>query len=147
MTIADLPAINASLNALSTVFIAAGWFWIRRNVWQRHVPCMIAAIISSTCFLVGYVVYHAHAGEKSSGYSGWLAAIYFPILISARATGVRRSAAGHRHPGAGFSTPMGPAPASRALDDADLALCLGHRVCSFISCSINGSRRRAFVRH
>ena len=82
MSISDLPAINATFNAISTVFIAMGWFWIRRDVWQRHVPCMIAAIASSTCFLVGYVVYHANVGEKSSGYSGWLAAVYFPMLAS-----------------------------------------------------------------
>src|ERR1043166_8082928 len=78
----DLPAINASFNLLSTIFISAGWFWIRREIWQRHVPCMIAAIICSTAFLIGYVVYHVHFGEKSSGYTGWLAAIYFPILAS-----------------------------------------------------------------
>src|ERR1700730_7459358 len=82
MTIGDLPAINASLNFISTIFISAGWFWIRRNAWQRHVPCMIAAIVSSTLFLVGYIVYHVHVGEKSSGYTGLTAWIYFPILIS-----------------------------------------------------------------
>jgi len=82
MAISDLPAINASLNLISTVFISAGWFWIRRNVWQRHVPCMIAAVISSTLFLVCYIIYHLHIGEKSSGYHGWLAAIYFPMLAS-----------------------------------------------------------------
>ncbi len=82
MRIEDLPAINASLNFVSTIFISAGWFYIRRNIWQRHVPCMIAAIVSSTLFLVGYIVYHLHAGEKSSGYSGWIAAIYFPILAT-----------------------------------------------------------------
>src|SRR3981081_2635403 len=82
MTIGDLPAINASLNFISTIFISAGGFWIRRNVWQRHVPCMIAAIISSTLFLVGYIVYQVHVGEKSSGFTGWVAWIYFPMLIS-----------------------------------------------------------------
>ena len=82
MTISDLPAINATLNLISTIFISAGWFWIRRNIWQRHVPCMIAAILSSTLFLVGYVTYHVHVGEKSSGFSGWIAWIYFPMLIS-----------------------------------------------------------------
>src|ERR1700737_5093790 len=82
MTISDLPAINASLNLVSTIFISMGWFWIRRNIWQRHVPCMIAAIISSTLFLVGYIVYHVHVGEKSSGYTGWIATIYFPLLAS-----------------------------------------------------------------
>src|SRR3977135_2133639 len=82
MTINDLPAINASLNFVSTIFICAGWYWIRRNVWQRHVPCMIIAIISSALFLVGYITYHIHVGEKSSGFRGWLAAIYFPMLAT-----------------------------------------------------------------
>src|SRR5437870_13838799 len=82
MKVTDLPAINASLNLVSTIFISMGWFWIRRNIWQRHVPCMIAAIISSTLFLVGYIVYDVHVGEKSSGYTGWIAVIYFPMLAS-----------------------------------------------------------------
>ena len=82
MTISDLPALNASLNAISTVLIATGWYLIRRGYWQRHVACMIAAVISSTFFLVGYIVYHVHVGEKSSGYTGWIAAVYFPILAS-----------------------------------------------------------------
>ena len=82
VSISDLPAINALFNLISTIFICMGWFWIRRNIWQRHVPCMIAALISSTCFLVGYVIYHAHVGEKSSGYTGLIAAIYFPLLAS-----------------------------------------------------------------
>jgi uncharacterized membrane protein YozB (DUF420 family) len=82
MRVSDLPALNASLNLLSTLFISAGWFWIRREIWQRHVPCMIAAMVTSIGFLVGYIVYHAQVGEKSSGYTGWLAAIYFPLLAS-----------------------------------------------------------------
>jgi putative membrane protein len=82
MTISDLPAINASLNFVSTVFISLGWFWIRRDAWQRHVPCMIIAIVSSTLFLVGYVTYHVHVGEKSSGYTGWIAMVYFPMLAT-----------------------------------------------------------------
>jgi putative membrane protein len=44
--------------------------------------CMIVAVISSAFFLVGYIVYHVHVGEKSSGYTGLIAAIYFPILAS-----------------------------------------------------------------
>ena len=50
MTISDLPAINASFNATSTVFISLGWFFIRRGFWQRHVVCMILALISSSFF-------------------------------------------------------------------------------------------------
>ncbi len=82
MTISDLPAMNAWLNGISTVFIAAGWYRIRRGHWKRHVACMITAIVSSTCFLTGYLIYHAHVGEKSSGYTGITAWIYFPLLIT-----------------------------------------------------------------
>ena len=82
LSISDLPAVNASLNFVSTIFIATGWYFIRRGAWRRHVACMITALFSSTLFLVGYVVYHIQVGEKSSGYTGWIAAIYFPILAS-----------------------------------------------------------------
>jgi putative membrane protein len=82
MNVADLPAVNASLNFVSTIFIATGWYLIRRGAWRRHMACMITAVISSTLFLFGYIVYHLQVGEKSSGYTGWIAAIYFPILAS-----------------------------------------------------------------
>jgi putative membrane protein len=82
MSVSELPALNACLNFISTVFISAGWYLIRRGFWRQHVACMITALISSTAFLTGYLVYHAHVGEKSSGYTGWTAAIYFPLLAS-----------------------------------------------------------------
>jgi putative membrane protein len=59
-----------------------GWYFIRHGQWRRHMACMITAVFSSACFLTGYIIYHASAGEKSSGYTGWIAAIYFPILAS-----------------------------------------------------------------
>ncbi|MGH8093044.1 MAG: DUF420 domain-containing protein [Chthoniobacterales bacterium] len=82
MVISDLPAVNASLNASSTAFISLGWWFIRRGFWRQHIACMITAIVSSSFFLVGYIVYHVHAGEKSSGYHGLIAWFYFPMLIS-----------------------------------------------------------------
>jgi putative membrane protein len=81
-SISDLPALNALFNFISTVFILTGWYCIRHGAWRQHMACMITAVISSTFFLIGYIVYHVHAGEKSSGYTGWLAAIYFPILAT-----------------------------------------------------------------
>jgi putative membrane protein len=83
-SISDLPAINASLNLVSTVFILTGWYLIRHGAWRRHVACMIVALISSTLFLTGYITYHAHVGEKSTHFSagGIVAIIYFPMLIS-----------------------------------------------------------------
>ena len=59
-----------------------GWYFIRRGQWRRHMACMITAVLSSTFFLVGYITYHARVGEKSSGYTGWIAAVYFPMLAS-----------------------------------------------------------------
>lgn len=82
MTISDLPALNASLNFTSTIFISLGWWLIRRGQWRWHIACMITALISSSAFLAGYLIYHAHAGEKSSGYHGLIAWFYFPMLAS-----------------------------------------------------------------
>jgi uncharacterized membrane protein YozB (DUF420 family) len=82
MAISDLPALNASLNLLSTIFISLGWWLIRRGQWRAHIACMITALVSSSGFLAGYLIYHAHAGEKSSGYHGLIAWFYFPMLIS-----------------------------------------------------------------
>ena len=80
--LSDLPALNATFNLISTVFITTGWILIRRGIWRGHIACMITALVSSLCFLTGYIIYHVNVGEKSSGYSGMIAAVYFPILIS-----------------------------------------------------------------
>ncbi len=84
MTVSDLPALNASLNAIATVFISAGWYFIRRGRWRRHVACMIAAVITSTVFLVSYLTYHYARGGQSTLFSGHgiIRPIYFTILIS-----------------------------------------------------------------
>jgi uncharacterized membrane protein YozB (DUF420 family) len=84
LKVTDLPAINASLNLISTIFISCGWYLIRRGHWRRHVACMIPALISSTLFLVGYVIYHAHVGERSTQFTatGIVRAFYFAMLIS-----------------------------------------------------------------
>lgn len=82
MTISDLPALNASLNAFSTVFIAAGWYFIRRGLWRQHIACMITAIVSSSAFLTSYLIYHAHAGSVRFTALGIARPIYYTILIT-----------------------------------------------------------------
>jgi putative membrane protein len=84
ISISDLPAINASLNLVSTVFISMGWYFIRHGAWRRHMACMITAVISSTGFLAGYLVYHAHVGEKSTHFAaqGIVRPLYFAMLSS-----------------------------------------------------------------
>jgi len=84
VTISDLPALNASLNALSTVFISAGWILIRRGHWRQHIVCMITAVLTSTLFLVSYLTYHYARGGQSTHFSGHgiIRPIYFTMLIS-----------------------------------------------------------------
>ncbi|HMJ06251.1 MAG TPA: DUF420 domain-containing protein [Chthoniobacterales bacterium] len=82
MTIADLPALNASLNAFSTVFISAGWYLIRRGYWRRHIACMITAVLSSSAFLVSYLIYHYHTGSTRFTALGMVRPIYYTILLT-----------------------------------------------------------------
>jgi uncharacterized membrane protein YozB (DUF420 family) len=82
MSISDLPALNASLNAISTVFISAGWYAIRRNYWRQHIACMVAALLTSIAFLTSYLVYHAHAGSVRFTAQGMVRPIYFTILLT-----------------------------------------------------------------
>ncbi len=82
MTLKDLPALNASLNGLSTLFIVVGWILILRERKRAHAACMIAAIFTSTAFLVSYVIYHANVGSVKFTAEGWVRPVYFAILIS-----------------------------------------------------------------
>ena len=58
MTFADLPAVNASLNGLSAVFLGLGYYFVRRRRLIAHRNCMITAFCTSALFLVCYLTYH-----------------------------------------------------------------------------------------
>jgi uncharacterized membrane protein YozB (DUF420 family) len=77
-----LPAVNASLNALATGFLSAGWIFIRRRQIGRHRACMLSALATSALFLTSYVVYHAKVGSVPFQGQGAVRAIYFTILIT-----------------------------------------------------------------
>jgi uncharacterized membrane protein YozB (DUF420 family) len=76
--------MNATLNFISAIFISAGWYLIRRGFWRQHIICMIVALISSTGFLAGYLIYHAHVGEHSTHFTagGLIRTTYFTLLIT-----------------------------------------------------------------
>jgi uncharacterized membrane protein YozB (DUF420 family) len=82
LSVTDLPAVNATLNALATVFLAIGYVNIRRRRIRQHRFCMIAAFATSTLFLISYLVYHAQVGSRPFTGHGPIRAIYFSILIS-----------------------------------------------------------------
>ncbi len=83
MSISDLPAVNASLNGLSTVFLTLGYVFIRRQRRDAHRNCMIAAFLTSTIFLASYLTYHftVTAVTKFQG-QGFVRYLYFVILIT-----------------------------------------------------------------
>ncbi len=82
MTIADLPALNAFLNATSGLLLALGYTFIRRRQVAAHRLCMGAAFVVSTAFLVSYVIYHAAHGSTPFPGQGWGRPLYFTLLTS-----------------------------------------------------------------
>jgi putative membrane protein len=82
VTVADLPALNASLNGLSAILLATGFGFIRRRQIKRHRACMLGAFSVSTAFLISYVVYHAQHGSTPFSGQGWIRPVYFSLLAS-----------------------------------------------------------------
>ena len=82
MSLSDLPALNASLNATSAVLLMTGYVFIRKGHVRRHRAAMIAACIVSTLFLTSYVIYHANIGSRPFTGTGPIRAVYFTILIT-----------------------------------------------------------------
>ena len=82
MTIADLPALDATLNATSAVLLAVGWVLIRRGRWKQHRAFMIAAVCTSVLFLISYLTYHARMGSKHFTGQGGIRVVYFSILLT-----------------------------------------------------------------
>jgi uncharacterized membrane protein YozB (DUF420 family) len=81
MSIADLPALNATLNATSAVLLTTGWFLIKAGRIAVHRRVMISAFVTSSLFLISYVIYHAQIGSKPFPGTGPIRIVYFSILI------------------------------------------------------------------
>ncbi|HXT33059.1 MAG TPA: DUF420 domain-containing protein [Vicinamibacterales bacterium] len=82
MTVSDLPALNATLNATSAVLLTTGWILIRRGRIAQHRAVMIAAVCTSALFLISYLVYHAQVGSVRFTKQGPIRAVYFTILLT-----------------------------------------------------------------
>jgi uncharacterized membrane protein YozB (DUF420 family) len=82
MTVHDLPAVNATLNAISGVLLVVGYALIRARRIQLHRRCMLTAFATSSLFLVCYIVYHVQVGSVRFPRHGFVRPLYFAILIS-----------------------------------------------------------------
>lgn len=82
MTVTDLPALNACLNATSAVLLATGYVLIRRGRRDAHKRVMLAALASSALFLTSYLAYHAQVGSVRFRGQGPVRTAYFTILLT-----------------------------------------------------------------
>jgi putative membrane protein len=82
MDIHSLPAVNATLNAISGVLLVAGYLLMRARRIDLHRRVMTAAFVTSSLFLICYLVYHANVGSVRFTRPGLVRPLYFTILIT-----------------------------------------------------------------
>jgi len=80
--VAQLPALNALLNTTSTILILLGFRAIKRRDFIKHMKLMLTAFITSSLFLISYLVYHNFTGHTPFPGEGWIRPVYFFILIT-----------------------------------------------------------------
>lgn len=80
--IASLPTLNALLNSASTVLLLFGYQAIRQRKFSRHMKFNLTAFVTSSLFLISYVIYHHFHGSTPFTGEGIIRPIYFFVLIS-----------------------------------------------------------------
>lgn len=81
-TVADLPHLQAMLNASTLVLLLTGFYFIRNSRRKAHIVCMLCATLISVAFLVSYLTYHAAIGFLPFQGKGIIRLFYFSVLSS-----------------------------------------------------------------
>lgn len=76
-----LATVNALLNATAGALLVAGLLFIKRRQIQAHRRCMVAAFVTSSIFLVTYLLHHAQVGSVPFRGEGLIRIVYFALLI------------------------------------------------------------------
>ena len=82
ISIHDLPAVNATLNATAAVLLVWGYILIRRRSIAAHRKVMLAAFATSTVFLACYLIYHYNVGSVRFPRTGAIRTVYLSILAT-----------------------------------------------------------------
>jgi uncharacterized membrane protein YozB (DUF420 family) len=82
VTVQDLPALNAVLNAIAGMLLVVGYLLIRARRPDQHRRVMLAAFATSALFLVSYVIYHAQVGAVRFTREGFIRPVYFALLFT-----------------------------------------------------------------
>lgn len=84
----NLPVINASLNAISTVLLVTGFWFIQKKNVKTHRRFMMSAFGVSVAFLIGYLLHKWHLNSTTGSYNtqftgvGTIRPVYYSLLIS-----------------------------------------------------------------
>lgn len=88
MDLGQLPALNATLNAVCTVLLIVGYRLIRQKKIEQHRTVMIVAFGVSVVFLACYLLHKWHLYTTTGAYNtvfpgqGIWRGIYLALLIS-----------------------------------------------------------------
>ena len=82
ISVHDLPAIDALLNATAAVLLVWGYTLIRRRKIAAHKRVMLSAFGVSIAFLVCYLVYHSQVGVVRFQKTGTIRTVYLSILLT-----------------------------------------------------------------
>lgn len=88
MDLGQLPALNATLNAISAVLLVIGYRLIRTKKVEQHRMVMITAFVISIIFLMCYLLHKWHLYTTTGSYNttfpgdGAWRAVYLVILIT-----------------------------------------------------------------
>lgn len=84
MTVDQIPALNAVLNATATVLMTAGYILIKRGKREAHRYAMLSTGFVSALFLVGYVAHKilVQGVHTPFGGEGAIRTVYYAMLIS-----------------------------------------------------------------
>lgn len=80
--VSQLPALNALLNSISTVLIVSGFVAVKKRNYKTHMRLMLTAFVTSTLFLISYLIYHNYVGHTPFPGEGFIRPVYFFILIT-----------------------------------------------------------------
>ncbi len=84
----QLPAMNAALNAISTLLLVSGYRFIRAKNISWHRASMISAFVCSMLFLVGYIAHKVHLYQSTGSWNttfageGAVRVLYLTLLAS-----------------------------------------------------------------
>lgn len=77
-----LPALNATLNGITTILLLLSFYFIRRKKVNVHKRLNLTACILSTVFLLSYVTFHSFGVETRYPADNPMRPLYLFILLT-----------------------------------------------------------------